>query len=822
MSISRINPPNPQLLGADEASLGQRLLGLVKSAEKRGHVESTEELSALVDTLSERYLRRGLLGGDTDKAAKISSTGRKAFNHGRDKKSGNKKNSSKAQDDDNDLELDVDYGFSTDDTTLLLSALVRIIGGNHEIHSPKAALAFPQHLVISGFNACIAILQNILSMSKKQETCSLAEYELLAGISRSLLSGVSRTLAGWLEADHRDQFVPILGFRVATLVIALYGMKLSRNPGVLSSLRTLAWKFLAISGEALQKSASDLLAALPLTGMDKSTPSVLWTDSTVDGTAALFVLLETVAPMKNKSSSLDITKAHGYLSDTTKMIVSSWLKRLHSESSAELRLAQFNSLASGLSQFIVSLLEIECLAAQETLIMSSARFPIVEVLDLLDFMLSFPSAAENLYYGTKKRLRMEVIEDGLLSPNAIANKAANHIKRNGLRIFKAVLQSLGRSVLLPFGSRIVKLAQSSLQTACTTALRHAIDPNSQIRLEVKRKKWLHTSVEMRASAIECFDSMICTIGSNALVSPSSAGTGSKRVGTNQAHKGVTLIVGCLLEQLTFRHTQDEDWGSTQEYVTLICATLTTMSSILSEGGGFLSSSSRSLIDSAIKACLDMYLTRTTSSVFTSTEAKVAFLKLVSTCVITPWPDGAVTSLVDVVEQATKLLASELDTNVASNARKCYQLIHCMKTTRCPPLLIVTRASSSDRPFNSQEGSAGPIIDRLKAVPVFKVVKDITKEGSSKSPKGKKELTSQPVDGVIAKRTKPEAPILTSGPKAYSIPASLRMDEISESVEKPAVIGVSGSNIKTSEFGAVDDDMDDMMPGIIDTGPDEED
>jgi hypothetical protein len=43
---------------------------------------------------------------------------------------------------------------------------------------------------------------------------------------------------------------------------------------------------------------------------------------------------------------------------------------------------------------------------------------------------------------------------------------------------------------------------------------------------------------------------------------------------------------------------------------------------------------------------------------------------------------------------------------------------------------------------------------------------------------------------LRKGLKPEAPILTSGPKAYSIPASLRMDEISESVEKPAVIGVS--------------------------------
>lgn len=818
MSISSIHPQNPQLRNGDENSLGQQLLGLVKSVEKRGCVKSTEELAVLVNALSERYLRRGLLGGDTEKAAKIMSTGRKAPNHGRDKRSGSKTSSNKVQDDDDDLEMDVDSGFATDDITLLLSAIVRITGGNYELSSLKACLAFPQHLVISGFNACIAILQSILSRSKKQEACSLAEYEILAGISRSLLTGVSRTLSGWLDGDRRDQTVPIVSFRVATLIISLYGMKLSRNPTVLSSLRTLAWKFISISDEGLQKSASDLLAALPLTGMDKNSPSVLWTDSTIEGIAALIVLLETVAPMKNKSSSLDITRAQGYLSETTTIIVSDWLKRLHNESSPELRLILFTTLTSGLSQYIVSLLEIECLAGQETPIMSSARFAVVEILDLLESMFAFPSVAENLYYGTKKRLRMEIIEDGLLSPHIIANYAANHIKRNGLSIFNAVLQSLGRSVLLPFGSRIVKLAQSSLQTACSTALRHAIDPNSQIRFDGKRKKWLHTSVEMRANAIECFDAMICTIGSNALVSPSSSGTGSKRVRTTQAHKGVTLVVGCLLEQLTIRDSQ-EDWGSTQECVTLVCATLTAMSSVLSEGGGFLSFSSRSLIDSAIKACLHNYLTRTTNCVFSSTDAKLAFLQLVSTCVITPWPDGAVTSLVDDVEQATKFLASDLDMNVASDARKCYQLIHCMKIPRCPPLLIVTRASSNDRPFNNQEGSAGAIVDRLKAVPVLQVVEDVSNEGNSKSPKRKKGNTSQLVDGIVAKRTKPEAPTLTSGPKADSNPAPVPMDEISESADNFAV---SRSNVKTSDVDAIDDDMDDMMPGIIDTGPDEDD
>jgi hypothetical protein len=139
-----------------------------------------------------------------------------------------------------------------------------------------------------------------------------------------------------------------------------------------------------------------------------------------------------------------------------------------------------------------------------------------------------------------KRLRMEIIEGGLLTSTAIVNSATNHIKQNGLVIFNAAMQSLGRPVLLPYGKRIIKLAYTtSLQTSCSLPVRHAVDPTSSVRLDGKRKKWLHILLEMRAKAIETFHTMICTIGSNSLVTPLSSDTGKNRA--LPAGKGVTLV-----------------------------------------------------------------------------------------------------------------------------------------------------------------------------------------------------------------------------------------------------------------------------------------
>ncbi|KAI2513464.1 FtsJ-like methyltransferase [Fragilaria crotonensis] len=852
MSLYRIHPPSPQTSIANENSLGHRLLGLVKAAEKDSTLNHSD-LSLLLELLCETYHRKGLLGGDNEKADKILASGGKASssNLGRNKKGDASKNGNKhgmTPEIDATFETQLDSGSAIDDTNLLLSALVRLVGGNHELSSLRSDIDVGNtyaSLVFGGFQVCHAILQHMVSCRNRRESCALAEYELIAGVSRTLLTGSSRTVTAVLKHSGNDvtaRRIMISAFRVATLNVSLYGIKLSRNQAILSSLQSLAWSGIAVPDECLQKSAGDLLAALALTGMNKLTPSSLWIDSSIDSIAALFVVLETAAPMKSKScASLDVDKAHRYLSDSMTTILSAWLARLGQEMSPDARLVQFNALTSGLTQTIVSLLEVEFLSANDAPVLSSARFPVVELLDLLESMFAFPSAAENMYYGTKKRLRMEIIEGGLLSSTAIVNSSANHIKRNGLVIFNATMQSLGRSVLLPYGKRIIKLAHSSLQTSCSLTLRHAVDPTSSVRLDGKRKKWLHTSLEMRAHAMEAFHTMVCTIGSNSLVAPLTSDTGTKRTRASPAGKGVTLVVGCLLEQLSLDGDPDgENWGSTEEVVTLVCTAMRTISSILTQGAGYLAHSARLLIDSAIQCCIDVYQRRACTCVFASPEVKLAFLQLELTCMVTPWPDGASTSLAGEMRHATKILASDVDASVASQARSCLQLIECMNTPRCPPLLIATRGSNEAH-FSIQQESAGVIVERLRVVRETVITNDATDDAPSKGSKGKKERKdTRLADGTdtAAKRTRLVAPAPRIEPTIESnsdpVMTIVEKDQVSSTHNEPTVTADDGAvtdldqTVTHPSCSAVNDvcddgdDLDDMMPGIIDAGPDDED
>ena len=851
MSFYRINPPSPQTSIASERSLGQRLLGLVKAAEKENTLNHPE-LLLLLDLLCETYLRKGLLGGDNEKAGKILASGGKASssNLGRNKKGEVSMSSNKhgmTAGIDANFETQVDSGSAIDDTNLILSALVRLVGGIHELSSPRTDVNEGNSyasLVLGGFQVFKAILQHMVSCRKTRESCALAEYELIAGVSRTLLTGISRTVTAVLNhsGNHATaRRVMISGFRVATLTVSLYGIKLSRNQTILSSLQSLAWNAIAIPDECLQKSAGHLLAALPLTGMNKLSPSSLWTDASKDTIAALFVVLETVAPMKTKScASLDVDKANRYMSDSMTTTLSAWLARLNQEMSQDARLVLFNALTSGLAQCIVSLLEVECLTANDGPVLSSARFPVVELLDLLESMFAFPPAAENMFYGTKKRLRMEIIEGGLLSSTGIVSSTANHIKRNGLVVFNAMMQSLGRPVLLPYGKRIIKLAHSSLQTSCSLTLRHAVDPTSSVRLDGKRKKWLHSSVEMRAKAIEAFNTMVCTIGSNSFVAPLSSDSGTKRTRASPAGKGATLVVGCLLEQLSLDGDPDgENWGSTEEIVTLVCTAMKTISSILTLGSGYLAHASRLLIDSAIQCCVDMYQKRACTCVFASPEVKLAFLQMEVTCMVTPWPDGASTNLVGEMRHATKILASDVDVCVASQAKSCLQLIECIDTPRCPALLIVTRGSNEALLSIKQE-SAGVIIERLRVVRDTIITNDATDDAPSKNSQGKQEGKNRLSDGTdtAAKRTKLEASAPRIEPMIESNldPAmpSAEKDQVSSSNWEPSVIADDAAEIDVlqnvttpsspamEDVGEDGDDLDDMMPGIVDAGPDDED
>lgn len=62
-------------------------------------------------------------------------------------------------------------------------------------------------------------------------------------------------------------------------------------------------------------------------------------------------------------------------------------------------------------------------------------------------------ALERTYYGTKKRLRLEPVNGGLLSPASNAGDAANHLKVLGHEVLEALLTALGGPMLLPYARR---------------------------------------------------------------------------------------------------------------------------------------------------------------------------------------------------------------------------------------------------------------------------------------------------------------------------------------------------------------------------------
>lgn len=557
MSLTSLKPPKhgSSLCGYDEKSLGHVLLRLVRLAEKSD--ESCNELATLLQKLSETFLRRGLLGGDDEKADSILASGIKMTNFGSTNKRDKKKNAKSNHTDVDNPEAQTSG--ACDDVNLLLSALVRIAGGNQELSAPRNSM-LSQHLIVGGFHVVIAVLQHLLSRPQ-QDSCALAEFELLGGVARSLLTGVVRTLQAVDNAA-----VAVAAFRVATLLVTLFGARLSRNQTILSSLRSLAWTVIVSTDESIQREVGAFLAALPLTGLDKSTPSTLWSSGIVDGIAAIFLVLETVVPLKTKAlKSLDAQKAHSYLSDPMKEILTNWTEQLKEEVVGANRQSRFTALVSALTFYVVSLFEAQFLIAQESTVTSAAQLAMDEIMDLLDSMLSFPSVAESLFYGTKKRLRFEVVDGGLLSPHEIC-ESANHIKHGGLDILASMVQSVGRPVLLPFGKRVVKLAHSALLSACSVPLRHALDPTTSLRTDGKRKKWLHMATELKTKAIQTFGSIICAMGSNALVSP--LATGARRGKTKQADKGVALIVGSLLELQSSSDIMKDSWGSTKELVAL--------------------------------------------------------------------------------------------------------------------------------------------------------------------------------------------------------------------------------------------------------------
>merc|ERR1712070_12885 len=125
---------------------------------------------------------------------------------------------------------------------------------------------------------------------------------------------------------------------------------------------------------------------------------------------------------------------------------------------------------------------------------SGAKIDIDSILSVVENFVSFPLAAETVFYKTKKRLRNEAVDNGLLSPRAVSTQIGNQVKRLGHDILDCLLETLGASTLLPYASSITRISYASLVTSCSSPLRKVLDPSSAMQMDGKRKRWLHESV----------------------------------------------------------------------------------------------------------------------------------------------------------------------------------------------------------------------------------------------------------------------------------------------------------------------------------------
>jgi hypothetical protein len=187
-------------------------------------------------------------------------------------------------------------------------------------------------------------------------------------------------------------------------------------------------------------------------------------------------------------------------------------------------------------------------------------------------MLGFPSSAESYFFSTKKRLRLEMITDGLLSPTSVVLEMANLVKSLGHEILDATISCVGGSLLLPFARRITRIASASLLACSSSALQKVIDPSYATRLDGKQKKWLHKSVILRSKAIQTYSTAIRTLGPSVLAR-SHSDDGSRGAGYHhEESRAISLIGGSLLEQLSWATSSiaetDEDWATLSERVEL--------------------------------------------------------------------------------------------------------------------------------------------------------------------------------------------------------------------------------------------------------------
>jgi len=614
--ISSLNPPPPpvvkmetdeQELSSSSSSSNQkdpahRLLKLIRFIEKEPPGEAyeayMEETVELMNSFILLYSRRGLLQGNVSKAEKILSSvsqGRTEI-HGRRKGSSSSNKQKSTQDNlfrsgvfetgNSDLSTQVSE-------TLIFTALTRILAESEE--SRKGRADDSSLLLALGAELCLSIVWHCQVNKDTDHLCIASEFELLSMVSKSIFSGLVsrihsiedeiRRISGQQDGgsersslnclsvtvclDETRHVAPVLScLRAACAMVRLFGTKLSRSTGLLVDLRRVAWSFITIPNVILQDAAGRLLASLPLAGgIDRKTPVEIWNSNFQDILYMMNSLLEAVAPVGNKTSIGE----RPMISDGSAGVLSDWISFLNKDiSSGKDRATTLVTMMRGLV-----LAYQHCLSpdlgrdAMEAFL--EVRIDVELILDIVERFVSYPMAAESLFFRTKNRLRDEVVEGGLISPRLVAVRVANEMKLLGHDVVDSLIKSVGGPALLPNAKRIIRIAYASLLTSCSRHVRKVMDPSSSGQLEGKKRRWLHLSLVLRSRTVTTVQTVLSAFGSDR-TAKSGGVSESKADSKSYGEMAVTLVVGCLLEQMGAKdaeETLDETWSTIDERIALM-------------------------------------------------------------------------------------------------------------------------------------------------------------------------------------------------------------------------------------------------------------
>jgi hypothetical protein len=725
---------------SSSVSFPKRLLGLVRSLDKQknpsdddsdaGTAAGTVSASAVEDStvdllnhLIALYSRRGLLQGNSSVAEQIlaSSTTNNAQKGSKKKKGGNGKKSN---------EMGIHDGASQQqqqqaDEALIFTAILRILPS---LSNSTTRLDDDKALLVSlASELSVAIFQHVTQNHEISNTCALAEYELLAQYGKAILTGLHNAMEmvikdatnsseskskccclTLLELDSARHVQPLNStIKAACCLVALFGTKLSRSTQLMQDLHTTCLHVLTAADLSVQESSAKLLACLPLVGCtDRTTPSDLWNSQLSILLSTVSTVLTTMAPLTKFSSQEStvnrstVADDHFYNVTSTTRMLEDWIHVVrHTISDESMRVECFQRFMFGLTMAICSLMRQDQPAHLGSALVD-AQVDVTKMLKVIELFVAFPLTAESTFHKTKKRLRVDLVDGGLLSPKAIAAQVSNHVKQLGHELLNVMLASMGGSVLFPFTRRIFRICYASILTSSSGSIRKVMDPTSVAQLEGKRRRWLHLSVAMRAHAVQTLERCIVAFGCDCFESGKNTSYGGSALPSTDGERAISLVVGCLLEQIGSDEVQmdelDEDWGTEKERLDLVVSCCKCLGTTIASCGGFLSMSIRSLIESVAVSALSMLKESGThrNPILTWAPSKVAVLELACSCATTPWQDGASSSI---VEQLT-IVARQLERDEDVGVTKCAKLSLCIcdsiGVSRAPALVYISRAAPS--------------------------------------------------------------------------------------------------------------------------------